>query len=64
MLLAKHRDGTCVPENKSSCVGGAASVKTLCGYFVTLPFGYPKDRRPTCHECRDILSTNPPEEQE
>lgn len=51
----KARDGWhfSVPNKPHS--PEAASVKTACGYFVTLPYGCER-RTTTCKECLDALT--------
>lgn len=46
----KHRDGWCAVEGNYEPEEGSWSVPTVCGYGVTLPFGY-DHRAPDCTDC-------------
>ncbi len=51
----QHRDGWCATADGAAPADDATSVKTACGYFVTLPFGS-KRRKPDCQDClRDLV---------
>ncbi len=50
----RHRDGWCAVDRDEEPAEGSWTVGTVCGYGVTLPFGYDR-REPDCHNCRVLL---------
>lgn len=48
----RHRDGWCATVHPSKRYRD--SVKTICGYWVTLPYGL-KQRMPDCEECLALM---------
>jgi hypothetical protein len=49
----EHRDGWCVTAHQPKGEPRYRDqVKTKCGYWVTLPWGFMKTK-PTCNECKD-----------
>jgi len=53
----KHDDGWCATATGKQHRDVAFKVKTLCGYYVTLPWGS-KFRVPTCELCLDRMRRN------
>lgn len=49
----RHRDGWCAVDGDYEPAEGSWSVPTVCGYGVTLPYGY-QHREPTCPDCRSL----------
>lgn len=47
----QHRTGWCAARRNVKPKEGVNSVPTLCGFHITLPWGF-KQRTPTCKECR------------
>ena len=64
MICVQHRSGWCatsaqirVPKHT------ATNVKTLCGYYVYLPFGIAR-RQPDCADCSAVLAAREKRERE
>jgi len=48
MVCVKHRGGWCATYKRTTKYGD--SIRTLCSYYVILPFNI-KERKPDCPEC-------------
>ena len=51
----RHKTGWCAVLGNVKPDASAASVATLCAYFVMLPIGIAK-RMPDCPGCRSVLT--------
>ncbi len=51
MTAVQHRDGFCLADNDADASEGATNIRTKCGRYVVLPFGFDDDDAATCHEC-------------
>lgn len=53
-VAIKHRDGWCLAKKKKT-KRYQERVATLCGYYVSGPFGF-EFRKPNCKECLALVA--------
>lgn len=56
--LVEHRDGFCATKSGKRAPESAASVETLCGHFVILPYST-ENGKVDCPECLKAMQARP-----